>query len=179
VFDAGAAEIVAHDPKTQRLFVVNAQDATVDVLDIKNPSNPTKLGSLDVTTHGAVANSVAVQDGIIAVAVEAAVKTDPGVVVFFDGNLTFRAKVVVGALPDMVTFTPNGRYVLVANEGEPNADYSVDPEGTVSVIDLSGGISKLKQSSVRNARFTQFNTGQLDSSIRIFGPNANVAQCFS
>src|SRR5688500_10867895 len=169
-FDAGAAEIVAHDATTQRLFVVNAQAATVDVLDIATPSNPAKIASLDVTLYGAVANSVAAREGIIAVAVENAVKTEPGVVVFFDSALNFRSKVTVGALPDMVTFSPNGRYVLVANEGEPNGDYTLDPEGSVSVIDVSGGIVNLNQSKVRNARFTQFNAAQLDPSIRIFGP---------
>ena len=102
-FDQGAAEIVAHDPQTQRAFVVNAQAATVDVLDLKNPSNPTKIASLDVTPYGAVANSVAVREEIIAVAVENAVKTDPGVVVFFDSALQFRGKVTVGSLPDMLT----------------------------------------------------------------------------
>jgi hypothetical protein len=38
--------------------------------------------------------------------------------------------------PYAVTFTPNGRFALVANEGEPNADYSVDPEGSVSALRL-------------------------------------------
>jgi DNA-binding beta-propeller fold protein YncE len=121
-FDEAAAEIVAHDPVTQNLFVVNAQSAEVDVLSITNPAAPVKLGSIDAKPYGGIANSVAVRDGIIAVAVENNVKTSPGKVVFFDRNLNFLSQVTVGALPDMLTFTPNGRYVLVANEGEPNSD---------------------------------------------------------
>ena len=38
VFGAGAAEIVAHDPRTQRLFVVNGASSTVDVLDLSDPA---------------------------------------------------------------------------------------------------------------------------------------------
>lgn len=176
-FNLGAAEIVAHDPQTQSLFVVNAQSAEVDVLSITNPAAPVKVGSIDVKPYGAVANSVAVRDGLIAVAVESNPKTAPGQVVFFNRNLQFVSQVTVGALPDMLTFTPNGRFVLVANEGEPNDDYSVDPEGSVSIIDLSGGATSLTPSSVRTASFTPFNNVPLDPAIRIFGlNNPTVAQ---
>jgi hypothetical protein len=39
-FDEGAAEIVAYDAETKRVFVVNALAASVDVLDIQNPTLP-------------------------------------------------------------------------------------------------------------------------------------------
>jgi hypothetical protein len=50
IFAQGAAEIVAHDPATQRLFVVNAQAAALDVLDINDPTNPTKVGGVSFST---------------------------------------------------------------------------------------------------------------------------------
>src|SRR5262245_11835800 len=128
-FDAGAAEIPAYDPKTQRVFVVNANDSTVDVLDISDPSQPALLFQIDVTPYGDQANSVAVnKQGIVAAAIQADVKTDPGVVAFFDTEGNFISSVEVGALPDMLTFTKNGKKVLVANEGEPSDDYLTDPE---------------------------------------------------
>jgi hypothetical protein len=176
IFDAGGAEIVTHDPKTQRLFVVNAQEATVDVLSISNPSRPKSLGQIDVKPFGAVANSVAVHDGLIAVAVENAEKTMPGNVVFFDRRLTPLNTVKVGALPDMLTFSPNGRWLLVANEGEPQDDYKVDPEGSVSIVDMRRGALRLTQNDVRTADFTDFPKEDLDPSVRIFGPGASVAQ---
>ena len=185
-FLTSAAEIGAHDPETQRLFIVNAQAARIDVIDIANPAEPVLRDdlALDVTPYGKVANSVAVHDGIIAVAVEAADKTQPGKVVFFDTGLQFLAAFPVGELPDMVTFSPSGRYVLVANEGEPNPDYTVDPEGSVSVIDLAAGVT---QATVRTAGFAGFNgfsradlfngTGVGSKpAIRIYGPDATVAQ---
>ena len=139
IFDAGGAEIVAHDARTQRLFVVNAQAATVDVLSIRDPSQPEKIGQIDVTSFGAVANSLAVHEGVIAVAVENAEKTNPGMVVFFNRHFKLLGAVQVGALPDMLTFSPDGRWLLVANEGEPSDDYTVDPAGSVSIIDLRRG----------------------------------------
>jgi hypothetical protein len=176
VTGVGAAEIVAHDPTTHRLFVVNFPAARIDVINAADPANPEIVGAIDVTPYGESANSVAVRDGIIAVAVEAVVRTDPGSVVFFDTNLNFINSVTVGALPDMVTFSPNGRYVLSANEGEPAIDYSVDPEGSVSIIDVGDGVATLTQANVRTVGFAAFNNAVLDPSIRIFGPGASVAQ---
>lgn len=184
-FLVSAAEIVAHDPGTQRLYVVDAQAASINVLDISDPTHPTSIGAISLLLFGGVANSVAVRDGLLAVAVESVPKTSPGSVVFFDRNLTFLSGVTVGALPDMLTFSPNGRWVLVANEGEPNSynnasaatiGPSIDPEGSISIIDVSGDITALTEANVRNADFRAFNGATLDPSIRIFGPNATVAQ---
>ena len=176
IYAMGGAEIVAHDPRTQRLFVVNAQAATVEVLSIRDPSHPERVGEIDVTPFGAVANSVAVHEGLIAVAVENVNKTDPGMVVFFNRQSKPLGAVQVGALPDMLTFSPDGRWLLVANEGEPNDDYTVDPAGSVSIIDLRRGAAGVRQKDVRTADFRKFNHAELDASIRIFGPNASVAQ---
>ena len=177
VFGQSAAEIVAHDPRTQRLFVVNANDASVDVLDIMDPTHPVRIGTIDASKIGAGANSVAVSRGIVAVAIEAGVKTDNGVVAFYRASdLELLNTVEVGALPDMLTFTPDGRYLLVANEGEPNDAYTIDPEGSVSLIDLRRGVKKAK---VRTADFKAY-IGREDElrakGVRIFGPDANAAQ---
>ena len=173
VYDEGAAEIAAHDPLTQRLFVVNGSASAIDVLSIADPANPFLLFSIDLTPYGDQANSVDVYNGLIAAAVQANVKTDPGKAVFFDADGNFLRSVPVGALPDMITFTPNGEKVLVANEGEPNDDYTVDPEGSVSIIDLRSGVPN---ATVKTAGFAQFKKSALDSTIRIFGPGASVAQ---
>ncbi|MDT8424912.1 MAG: hypothetical protein RQ733_02960 [Methyloprofundus sp.] len=142
-FDKSAAEIVAHDPKSQRLFVVNAKSSQIDVLDINDPFMPTLLFNIDLSAYGAVINSVAVHKGLVAVAVEAAVKTDLGKAVFVDIEGNVLASVSVGALPDALTFTPDSKHVLVVNEGEPNDDFTIDPEGSVSIIDLPKQIAKL------------------------------------
>jgi DNA-binding beta-propeller fold protein YncE len=93
-------------------------------LSLANPSAPTLLFSIELAAYGRQANSVDIRDGIVAAAVEANVKTDNGKVVFFDTDGNYLNAVTIGALPDMLTFTPDGRKVLVANEGEPNNDYT-------------------------------------------------------
>jgi len=181
-FNLSASEIVAHDPATQRLFVVNGRDKRVDVLDIHNPAAPVKVASIDMSPYGNVVNSVATHDGLIAVAMEANVKTSPGLAVLIDSALNVVNAIPAGALPDMVTFSPDGRWLLVANEGEPNTynnfgsetnGPSIDPEGSVTVIDLLTGPLT---ASARTAGFTAFNTTPIDPAIRIYGPNASVAQ---
>lgn len=172
VFDESAAEIAAHDPATQRVFFVNSNDNTVEVLDISNPAAPTLINSISVSAYGAAPNSVAVSNGVIAVAVEAEVKQDPGSVAFFDADGNYLNDVTVGALPDMLTFTPDGNKVVVANEGEPNDDYDVDPEGSISVIDVSGGIASATVATVGFGSLTMTDI----EGVRIFGLNASIAQ---
>lgn len=185
IFDASAAEIVAHDPANQRLFVVNAAAGNVDVLDISDPTQPAKIFSLEsageeaadgsVVVDGGVPNSVDVRGDLVAVAVQSEPKTDDGWVVFFTTDGTPINALRVGALPDMLTFTPDGRTLLVANEGEPADDYSVDPDGSVSIIDVSGPAAELSQANVRTATFHAWDDGQkeLDPQVRVFGRTTN------
>lgn len=175
IFDANAAEIAAHDPGTQRLFVVNVADQAIDVLDIQEPSHPIQLFAIDVSGFG-FPTSVAVHEQLVAAAMGNAVNTDPGTVAFFDVDGNHLDDVTVGAAPDMVIFTPNGRQVLSANGAEANDDLTADPEGSISIIDISRG---LHRATVTNVGFTRFNDQKdelLQSGIRIIVPGATVAE---
>ncbi|MFB6276828.1 MAG: choice-of-anchor I family protein, partial [Halothece sp.] len=174
VFNEGAAEIVDYDPETQRLFVVNSNATTVDILDVSNPNNPTRVNQIDASQFGDGANSVAVKNGIVAVAIEAGEIDAKGKVVFFDTDGNQLGSAEVGVLPDKVAFSPDGTKVITANEGEPNSDYTIDPKGSVSIIDISGGAENLSIDNVANAGFTQFNDQKqelIDQGVRIFGPS--------
>lgn len=191
-FDESSAEIVSYDPATEQAFVVNSNSGSVDVIDISSPSTPVLASSLDVAADVAnaladlanasalgAANSVAVYANTLAVAVAADTTQDNGFVAFYQTDGTFLAAVEVGPLPDMLTFTPDGNSVLVANEGEPNGDYSVDPEGSISLIDVSGGVSAVTPASVTTIDFRAFNVGggkTLGSGVRVSAKSASVAQ---
>ena len=166
IFDEGAAEIPAYDAESERIFVVNGDSNTIDILDIENPNNPVKIGEIDITNFGAGANSVDVKNGIVAVAVEAENGTEPGQAIFFDTDGNFLNTITVGVLPDMITFSPDGNKVLTANEGEPTDEGN--PDGSVSIIDLSNGVDSL---TVTNAEFTPFNGQETElrmQGVRIF-----------
>ncbi len=179
IFDEGAAEIAAFDPVTGRLFFVNADANEVVALGISDPASPQEAARLSLADLGAdpggSANTVAAAGGLVAVAVAAEDEQAPGQVVFFDSD-TFGEDILeavpVGALPDGMAFTPDGQTLVVANEGEPSEDYTVDPEGSVSLIDVSSFAET-------RVGFTAFNGQEAAleaEGIRIFGPGASVAE---
>ena len=178
VYFESAAEIPAFDAASKRGFVVNPQKGAVDVIDMTDPAQPAHIGMIDATQllAGASINSVAVHDGLVAVAVQAANKTDPGLLALYQASdLKLVGQAQVGALPDMLTFTPDGKTVLVANEAEPSDDYQTDPEGSISVVDVSTPAKPV----VRTADFRAFNNQRealLAKGVRLFGPRASVAQ---
>jgi hypothetical protein len=193
--DPRIAEINAYDAAGRRIYVVNPLDGSLDIIDASNPSLPadsgvlvladacqTALGSACPLVPGGEPNSVAIRGKLMAVAVTNAVRTNNGHAVFFELNgierPRFLAAIEVGAGPDMITFSEDGKYVLTANEGEPNATYSIDPPGSVSIIEVERlGTAE----AVRQVGFERFdNPGQRAKlereGVRIFGPRATLAQ---
>ncbi len=158
VGELGAVEIIQYEAATQTVYATNRASNNIVVFDMSDvdgsvmsdPINDSNLTATSLTLPqdiGGIAlgalTSIAISGDLMAVAVPAATKTDNGYVLFFNGlrnrSAAFVSAVEVGSLPDMVTFTPDGTKVLVANEGEPNGDYSIDPEGSVAVIDILDG----------------------------------------
>ena len=138
--EAAAAEISAYCEKTKRLFTVNNSGTNqVDVIDLADPAKPVKIGKIDLTPYEGASNSVSVYDGKLAVALESTVNKQGNgkVVIFNTSDYSLIKQVTVGALPDMITFSADGKYIMTANEGEPNTDYSQDPNGTISIIETS------------------------------------------
>ena len=172
-FDKSAAEIVAFHAGSKRILTVNALSGKIDVLDASDPATPTKVGEVSGGENTTI-NSVAVRrDGLAVATVEPENKTDNGELIFFDASAdklgAVLGKVSVGALPDMVTITPDGAYALVANEGEPAEDYSYDPEGSVSVVTLPSDVAAAPQDAVRTADFNAFEGTLAEKGVHIFG----------
>ena len=172
--DLGAAEITAFDPETDRLFAVNnGTENKIDVLDMSNPALVTVIKSISMLPYGGYVNSVAVSNGKLAAAIESTNKQAAGKIVVFNTSTYAEIKSInVGALPDMVTFSPDGNYIISANEGEPSNDYLNDPEGSVSII-------KVADYSVTTLNFASFEsqlTTLASKGFRIFGPGKNFVK---
>ncbi|MGP2656471.1 choice-of-anchor I family protein [Malaciobacter sp. WC5094] len=143
----GGSEIVAFDSTTNRMFTTNGANNALDINTVsynedKKTMSLTSFKSVDLSTYGAGVNSVAVTNGKVAVAVEKVDSQDTskqvkGSVVVFNTAGEHIETIEVGYLPDMVTFNEDGSKIIVANEGEPNSDYSYDPKGSVGIIDVA------------------------------------------
>ncbi len=175
-FDAGASEISAYDAASKRLFVVNGEIAGLDVLDLSDPTNPVlvdvlRVGSGEVTSSAVYNNVVAVTasegDGL------------PGTISFFKATTgqQLGTTLTVGPTPDQVVFTPNGRQILIAFEGEPDYDAGLDPDGSIGIFEVPGKISPKRVAALTAAdlkfiTFDSFNS-QIDelraAGVRIYG----------
>ncbi|WP_394186337.1 choice-of-anchor I family protein [Pseudoalteromonas tetraodonis] len=158
----GAAEIVAYQASKKWIYAINSSgdEAVVNIIpadtfdtaalvkDNEGIVTATNLASaitlsLNENTPGD-ANSIAIDanNQLLAVAMAATSVGEAGQIAFYNisgDTPVFIKNVTVGALPDMVAFSHDGAKVVVANEGEPNGDYSIDPEGTISIIDITNG----------------------------------------
>lgn len=168
LFDESAAEIVSYDPVNQYMYVVNGAADSIDIFDISDPYNPFLFDSVDLSSFGNP-NSVDVCPNYgrneVAVAVGSGEADERGHVILMEKDGDIIESYEVGYLPDMLVYDPSGRRIIVANEGEPNDDYSFDPEGSVSILErrrFGGssytvtelGFSGIEESDLNGARIT-------------------------
>ncbi len=200
------AEIVSYHANSKSLFITvdtATEPSSFKRIDISGLgttalSSPTTANNLLVSPRFNVSadvndsqftasgvQSLDVTGNLLAIAVQATPKTDAGVIAFYGlsatGTPSFLKKVTVGALPDGVAFSPNGKYLVVANEGELSNTFmkdGIDPEGSISIITINNGVPA---DTAVQLGFTDFNVGgkrasELPSTVRIGRPGASVAQ---
>jgi 2',3'-cyclic-nucleotide 2'-phosphodiesterase (5'-nucleotidase family) len=155
-----AAEIVSYNKNTHKAYVINGKEISLDIVDLSGlKKRDTVTGEvysltaekrvyledlgLGITknTHDMTSVAVSPSGEYVALAVPAVDRAVKGKLLLLTQDGGFVKEFGAGYLPDMVTFTPDGSKILSANEGEPNSDYSVDPEGSVTFVDLSNGVS--------------------------------------
>lgn len=144
--DGGVAEIVMFNKENDCMYLVSGQTQTLDIVKVNDDGSTSLVKKVDVAELG-IANNFSAGDitsvdvntclNLVAIAVQNADYTANGVIVTLDYAGNFITKYEAGVQPDMVTFSPDGNYILSANEGEPREGYeSTDPMGSVTVVDL-------------------------------------------
>ena len=191
---AKITEIVAYDPASKLMYTAAGTDGGINVIDVSNPAAPTlstvQGGTISITAILAGytdVNSVSIKNGVLAAAVANSDGTQPGRVFFFNAATgEHLGNVASGVLPDMLTFTPDGKKVLVANEGEMVAGGTRggagDPEGSITVIrfanDAPVSPANAAGATAQQLTFTAFNGQEEDlrrRGVRIF-PTVSAAQ---
>ena len=200
------AEITSYHANSKSLFITvdTASEPSsfkrigLSGLGTTTLSSPTTANNLQVSERTNVAadvndksftaggvQSLDVTGNLLAIAVQATPKTNAGVIAFYSlsatGTPSFLKKITVGALPDGVAFSSDGKYLVVANEGELSNTFmtdGIDPEGSISIININNGVPA---DTAIQLGFTEFNVGgkrasELPSTVRIGRPGASVAQ---
>ncbi len=182
----GASEVVAHE--NGRLYVTNGNLDRIDVFDI---ATETQVGfiPLDGLPGYDGVQSVDVKNGVVAVAVARAPVenailgqpvSQPGFVALFNAaDFALLSTVDVGNLPDQLTFSVDGATLLVAGEGERNADSAEDfvdnPLGTVAAIDVTDPTAPAAQL----LDFSQLSGGDADQILRDLGVRIQAGVSFA
>lgn len=170
IFNAAGTKVIAYDINSQRLFSVNKDQLELDIIDYSNPNKAYILKSVDLSPFIGNVNGVAVDKSTVAVVGEGVSSQMPGKLLFFDEDGNYVNQFTTGAKPDMVTFTPLGDKVLVANEGSPSDNYQSDPEGSVSILfNIGFGVGSLNQGDVQTVNFRKLDTTAYDPLINIYG----------
>ena len=147
--DGGVAEIVKFNQKNNCMYLVSGQTQTLDIVKVNADGTTELVKKVDIAALGS-ANGFSAGDitsvdvntdrDLVAIAVQNENFASNGVIVTLDYEGNFVNQYEAGVQPDMVTFSPDGNYILSANEGEPREGYeSTDPMGSVTVVDLNAG----------------------------------------
>ena len=169
-------EISAYVNMGGKLFILSSGGgSTLQVTDATNPAAPALTQRVSFGAYNS--QSVATHDDLVAVALspsDYATTAGKGLVRFYridkTGSLTLVKDVEVGYLPDGIAFDEDGKKLVIANEGEPIANYAIDRPGSIGIIDIKGKQGK--------ETFTYTDLGfaglTLPNGIRITGPTGTT-----
>ena len=160
--------MIRYHSQSKSLLVTASETGTIERISISDPFNLKKIAPFDLS--GGNVTAVAVHKDLIAASIKEKKADAPGNVQIFNNNGEKLAEYKTGALPDNIAFSPDGRYLLTANEGEPSDDYKIDPEGSFTLIDLSSGVQNA------NVKQITLNNIKMPAGARIIKPGSSFAE---
>ena len=156
--EGGAAEINKYNKDNNKVYVINGVESKIFVASLDQIQKEKEIPIekiIDVKPmvvkdgfeYGDI-TSIAISNNRkeIAVSVQANAHNANGKIVIMDYDGNLKNVYEAGVQPDMITYTPDSKYLLTANEGESRkglGPFVHNPEGTVTIVDLEKGTSKL------------------------------------
>ena len=157
----GFAEMIRYQAGSQRLYVTSSETGSLSAVSLRVPASPVLTDGINL--NGGDVTAVAIHGDKIAASIKDG--QNPGQVLLFNARDEQVARFETGALPDNVAFSPDGRWLITANEGEPSDDYQNDPQGSFTLVDL-------RDNSVRQISLEGL---ELPPGARIVTPGADFA----
>ncbi|MFP4157699.1 MAG: choice-of-anchor I family protein [Opitutales bacterium] len=181
-YQAKGAEIFQFHPESQRVYsTASDQVQGVEIIDFSEVAAPKQIALVDFgqAFSGVKLDSVAsvaidpTQRGLGAAAlIPEDSNLHPGKVGFFDLQTgAILGHVEVGYHPDSLAFSPDGRYIYVANEGE-FASRGPQVPGSISLIDLSA-LTALSEVATLPAETFDFSSQHLADGVDLSGLRSN------
>ena len=171
IWNASSSEIAAFHAPSRRLFVTDANRG-LRVIDLSDPAKPRQIA-----LHACEGlNSVAIHGDLVAIVCQPPDKRQRGTLELLTPEGVSITKVEVGFGPDMVCFTPDGKRLLVANEGEATQDGAFDPEGSIGVVDLAAGVDKPVYRELGFKPFEGDRPALVKAGLHCVSPRASLAQ---
>jgi len=146
--DGGVAEIVKYNKDNGKFYLVNGSSnpPTLEIVSLTDGGTMDRditvpvraLAETDGFTYGDLTSvdiNTTTKRVYVSVQEKDPMKNGRILALDYDGKLI--AAYEAGVQPDMIKSTPDGRYVLTANEGEPRQ--GADPKGSVTILDTTAG----------------------------------------
>lgn len=140
-FDDGV-ETIVYDEKNNKL--VYTWKNRIGVVNIDDPANPKKERDIYPKLPQSL-RCVAVQNGVAALVGSSTLELWD----VYDG--LFIASYPLGNEPDNAQFSPDGKYIVVANEGDADGD---DGDGSISIFDISNGLTNATETRLGFSQYT-------------------------
>ncbi|PWV98629.1 S-layer family protein [Paenibacillus cellulosilyticus] len=172
--DGGVAEIVKYNKDNGKFYLVNGSSdpASLDIVSLavgdgsslnhlvkEHTINVEELADTDGFEYGDLTSvDINTNNKRVYLSVQEKDPTKNGRILALDYDGNLMAAYEAGVQPDMIKSTPDGKYVLTANEGEPRE--GIDPKGSVTILDTAAG-------TVTNAEFD--NEAIIDDNVHIRG----------
>ncbi len=172
--DDSAIEIVKYSSYNNKLYAINGSVKTLEILKLSgakvNLEKSINIENMIVDgefVFGDVTSVDVDKEGrFVVVAVQESDYSKDGKALFLDLNGNYITEVRTGVQPDMITISYGTQQVLVACEGEPRKGYEsgVDPEGTITSIEVS---KEIKDISLDDVVTINFNNVEVDNKVII------------
>ncbi|MEH7225565.1 choice-of-anchor I family protein [Bacillus sp. JJ1566] len=185
--DGGVAEIVKYNSANQKFYVINGHGQTIDIVSLKDLASTDTVQELqkeksiniadavnsETFTYGDLTSiDINSSKNVIVAAVQDEDYTKSGKIVVMNPEGKIQKMFDAGVQPDMVKITPNGKYILSANEGEPRQGLQgEDPEGSITIVDTTSG-------KVKHITFDDTSVIDDDVHIRKNGKKADASKDF-